>query len=165
MCRLIGKYLWDCFFKCNIIQFGTDQLRDAPTRYFVLILYAIYWCDSIVNLLTISVSLPGKNLLINQYANHLYVDKLKMSLLVTACGCFVALSILVVFTVHKKKHWLLSEHLRRQPCLYVDTVYCKFLLYISVEIDPFSCDQTSTIYNFLYLGRVNVCMITGTCCS
>ena len=25
------------------------------------------------------------------------------------------------------------------------TVYCKFLLYVSVEIDPFSCEQTSAI--------------------
>ena len=27
----------------------------------------------------------------------------------------------------------------------LDTVYCKFLLYVSVEIDPFSCEQTSAI--------------------
>ena len=31
------------------------------------------------------------------------------------------------------------------PILYLDTVYCKFLLYVSVEIDPFSCEQTSAI--------------------
>ena len=37
--------------------------------------------------------------------------------------------------------------LRRYYCsesksiLYLDTVYCKFLLYVSVEIDPFSCEQ------------------------
>ena len=29
--------------------------------------------------------------------------------------------------------------------LYLDTVYCKFLLHVSVEIDPFSCEQTSAI--------------------
>ena len=27
----------------------------------------------------------------------------------------------------------------------LDTVYCKFLLYESVEIDPFSCEQTLAI--------------------
>ena len=26
-----------------------------------------------------------------------------------------------------------------KPILYLDTIYCKFLLYVSVEIDPFSC--------------------------
>ena len=39
--------------------------------------------------------------------------------------------------------------------------------YSSVEIDPFSCEQKhrqfSTQSNFLSKGRVNVCMITGTC--
>ena len=32
-----------------------------------------------------------------------------------------------------------------KPILYLDTVYCKFLLYVSVEINPFSCEQTSAI--------------------
>ena len=32
-----------------------------------------------------------------------------------------------------------------KPILYLDTVYCKFLLYVSVEIDPFSCEQTLAI--------------------
>ena len=105
------------FFLCNIIQFGTDQLRDAPTRYSVSFLYGIYWCGSIINLLTICVSLPGKNLTFNQHLNIIYIDKLKCSLLVTASGCFVALSILVVIVVHKKKHWLLTEHLRGNPYL------------------------------------------------
>ena len=104
------------FFLSNIIQFGTDQLRDAPTRYSVLFLYAIYWCDSVSNLLTVSVSLPGKST-IRQHLNILYVDKLKSSFVVTTCGCFVALSILVVFIVHKKKHWLLTEHLGGNPYL------------------------------------------------
>ena len=105
------------FFLCNIIQFGTDQLRDVPTRYSVLFLYAIYWCDSIVNLLTVCISLPGKNIIIDHYRNYIYVDKLKSSLLLASSGCFVALSILVVFIVHKKKHWLLTEHLGGNPYL------------------------------------------------
>ena len=32
-----------------------------------------------------------------------------------------------------------------KPIFYQDTVYCKFLLYVCVEIDPFSCEQTSAI--------------------
>ena len=104
------------YFLCNIIQLGSDQLRDAPTRYSVLFLYAIYLCDSIVNLLTNCISLPG-NIYIGQHLNIIYVDKLKSSLQVTACGCFVALSILVIFIVHKKKHWLLTEHLGGNPYL------------------------------------------------
>ena len=32
-----------------------------------------------------------------------------------------------------------------KPILYLDTVYCKFLLYVSIEIDPFRCEQTSVV--------------------
>ena len=32
-----------------------------------------------------------------------------------------------------------------KPILYLDTGYCKFLLYVSVEIDPFSYEQKSAI--------------------
>ena len=32
-----------------------------------------------------------------------------------------------------------------KPILYQDMVYCKFLLYVCIEIDPFSCEQTSAI--------------------
>ena len=56
----------------------------------------------------------------------------------------------------------------RKPILYLDMVYCTFLLYVSIEIDPFRCNkhrQFSTLTNFLYLGLVNVNMITATCCS
>ena len=35
----------------------------------------------------------------------------------TVCGCFVALSILMVFVVHKNKHWLLAEYLGGNPYL------------------------------------------------
>ena len=65
---------------------------------------------------------------------------------------------------------LVSSHLssRRYCCsesktiLYLDTVYCKFLLYVSVEINPFKHRYFSTQTNLVYLGLVNVTMITGT---
>ena len=47
--------------------------------------------------------------------------------------------------------------------LYLDTVYCKFLLYVSVEINPFKHRYVSTQTNLVYLGLVYVTMITGTC--
>ena len=58
--------------------------------------------------------------------------------------------------------------LRRYYCsesitiLYLDTVYYKFLLYVSIEINPFKHRYFSTITNLVYLGLVNVTTITGT---
>ena len=46
--------------------------------------------------------------------------------------------------------------------LYLDTVYRKFLLYVSVEINPLKHRCFSTITNLVYLGLGYVTMITGT---
>ena len=46
--------------------------------------------------------------------------------------------------------------------LYLDTVYCRFLLYVSVEINPFKHRYFITQTNLAYLGIVYVTMITGT---
>ena len=46
--------------------------------------------------------------------------------------------------------------------LYQATVYCKFLLYVSVEINPFKHRYFSTQTNLVYLVLVYVTMITGT---
>ena len=46
--------------------------------------------------------------------------------------------------------------------LYLDTVYCKFLLYVSVKINSFKPRYFSTQTNLVYIGLVYVTMITGT---
>ena len=57
------------------------------------------------------------------------------------------------------QHYYCSESM---PILYLDTVYCKFLLYVSVGINPFKHLYFSTQTNLVYLGIVYVTMITGT---
>ena len=58
--------------------------------------------------------------------------------------------------------------LRRYYCskskaiLYLDTINCKFLLYVSVEINPFKQRYFSTQTNLVYLGLQYVTMIIGT---
>ena len=46
--------------------------------------------------------------------------------------------------------------------LYLDTVCCKFLPYVSVEINSLKHRYFSTQTNIAYLGRVYVTIITGT---
>ena len=59
---LIGLLAYFCarvFFIANILQFGTDQLRDMPTRKSTLFLLAFYWCDTFGELLALSIHIPG----------------------------------------------------------------------------------------------------------
>ena len=45
---------------------------------------------------------------------------------------------------------------------YLDMAYCKFLLYVNIETNPFKHRYFSTQTNLVYLGLVYVTMITGT---
>ena len=46
--------------------------------------------------------------------------------------------------------------------LYLDTVYCKFLLYVNVEINPLKHGCFSAQTNLVHLCLVYMTMITGT---
>ena len=50
---------------------------------------------------------------------------------------------------------------KSKAILYLDTVNCKFLLYVSVEINQFKYRYFSTQTNLVYLGLGYVTMITG----
>ena len=65
----------------------------------------------------------------------------------------------LVSSVLPSRRYYCSES---KTILYLDTVYCKFLLYVSVVINPFKHWYFSTQTNFVYLGLGYVTMITGT---
>ena len=64
-----------------------------------------------------------------------------------------------VFSLLSSRRYYRSES---KTILYLNTVYCKFLLYVSIEINPFKHRYFSTQTNLVYLGLVYVTMITGT---
>ena len=51
---------------------------------------------------------------------------------------------------------------RSKNILYLNTVYCNFLLYVSVEINPLRHRCFSAQTNLVYLGLECVTIITGT---
>ena len=60
----VAYYCGYIFFVANIIQFGTDQLRDAPTQYSVLFVHAYLWCDNFSSALTSLAYLPNHEVFI-----------------------------------------------------------------------------------------------------
>ena len=66
----------------------------------------------------------------------------------------------LVSSLLSSRHYYCSES---KTILYLDTVYCKFLLYLSIDINPFKHRYFSTQTNLVYIGLVYVTMITGTC--
>jgi len=106
------------FFLANIVQFGTDQLRDAPTRHSVVFLYAVYWCERLNSLLVlcIHVGLPNQYYIIHPQLIDYRID----SILLATTICFsMVLPIIAIVLAHKKKHWLLTEHSSLNPYLLI----------------------------------------------
>ena len=64
-----------------------------------------------------------------------------------------------VSSLQSLQHYYCRES---KPILYLDMVYCKFLLYVGIEINPFKHRYFSIQTDIVYLGLVNVTMITGT---
>ena len=102
-------------FLANVLQFGTDQLRDAPTCCSVLFLYAYYWWDNFSSLLTLSTNIPGHEFIINHYYDTIAFDKLMASLYGAVIFTSIFLSVTVILILHKKKHWLFMEGIGGNP--------------------------------------------------
>ena len=65
----------------------------------------------------------------------------------------------LVSSLLSSRHYYCSES---KIILYLDTVHCKCLLYVSIEINSFKYRYFSTQTNLVYLGLRYVTMITGT---
>ena len=103
------------FFLANSIQFGTDQLRDAPTRYSVLFLYAYYWCDNFCTLNALTTNIPGHEIKIILEKKILLFDSLKTALYILIMITSILLSTMVLLIVFKKKHLFMTENIGRNP--------------------------------------------------
>ena len=71
----------------------------------------------------------------------------------------VRFSLSLVSSLLPSRRYYYSES---KTILYLDTVYRKFLLYVSVEINPLKHRCFSTQTNLVYLGLIYVTMIAGT---
>ena len=117
---LFVSMLMYCFgavlFLSNVIQFGTDQLRDAPTRYSVRYIYAYFWSDSISKLIARATYLPGHEIVINSLHNIIAIDKTRSILMGAILSLSMLSSTLILFLVIKKqRQWFLTENNRENP--------------------------------------------------
>ena len=97
-------------FFSNIVQFGTDQLRDTPTRYSMYFICAYYWTDSFGQLLTAATNIPGHEIVIDKQRNIIAIDMLRGSLIGSLLCVSISLSSIVLYFVCKKKsRWFIFE--------------------------------------------------------
>ena len=103
-------------FLSNIVQFGTDQLRDVPTRYSVLFINAYFWTDSFSNLMTSITYWPGHDYIIDSRHDFIAFDKVRAVLMAIVLIFSILTSIAVLLLIHKKQsQWFLTEGTRENP--------------------------------------------------
>ena len=113
----------DVVFLSNVIQFGTDQLRDAPTHYSVLFINAYFWINSFGNIITSITNWPGHEFFINSRHHLISFDKVKTALVTAVLSFSILASVVLLVFVHKKqRQWLLTESTRDNPYKLVHNV-------------------------------------------
>ena len=96
----------NAMYLATILQFGTDQLRELPSSYTVLMLYAYYWSDNLGSLLTIGVNVPGHEMIFDPRKGAIQFDGLQ-NILVEIVLCISAiLLIAVLFLLRRKQDWI-----------------------------------------------------------
>ena len=106
----------EILFLSNIVQFGTDQLCDAPTTYSVYFICAYYWTDSFGQLLTAATNVPGHDILFDKNRNIIVIDRLRGYLIGAGSGLSIILTCIVIYLVYKKKSkWFIFEKCTHNP--------------------------------------------------
>ena len=110
----------EILFFCNIVQVGTEQLHDAPTRYSVYFICAYYWTDSFGQLLTAATNIPGHEIVVTQLENIIATDRLRAGIIASVLAFSIILISFVLYTVFKKKTiWFISEKCTQNPYMLV----------------------------------------------
>ena len=113
---LLGYYLGRVFFLTNVIQFGTDQIRDSPTQNSVLYIHMFFWSSNLTNMLSKTFSsLPHHEIILDSYHNILNIDSTKVVLLEVCLSISAIFSIIMLFIVQKYSDYFWTENIMGNP--------------------------------------------------
>ena len=104
-------------FIANILQFVMDQLRDAPTQDSVLFLYLYYWSNSFSAVIGSSMPIPGHTITLKIEHNYPVGKRSRIiiDLLFGLLSFSIMATIIVVYLLHKKKNWFVTEKIAGNP--------------------------------------------------
>ena len=113
---LSGYYLGRVFFLTNVIQFGTDQIRDSPTQNSVLYIQIFFWSSNLTNMLSKTFSsLPHHEIKLDSYHNIINIDSTKVVLLEVCLSISAIFLIIMLFIVQKYSDYFWTENIMGNP--------------------------------------------------
>ena len=111
---LLGYYLGRVFFLTNVIQFGTDQIRDSPTQNSVLYIHIFFWSSNLTNML--SKTFPNRELSrLDSYYKILTIDSTKVVLLEVCFSISAIFLIIILFIVQKYSDYFWTKNIVGNP--------------------------------------------------
>ena len=116
---LSGYYLGRVFFLTNVVQFGTDQIRDSPTQNSVLYIHIFFWSSNLSNLLSMTFSsIPHHEITLpvtyhNNTINN--IDPTALYLFQVSLSMSAIFSIIILFIVQKHSDYFLTEYIMGNP--------------------------------------------------
>ena len=102
-------------FIANILQFGTNQLRDAPSQDSVTFLCWYFWTGSLGSVISFSCILPGHNIIINIPHKTVGFDQLTTIIMLTLLCLSVVSSSFILFILHTRETLFWTESSRVNP--------------------------------------------------
>lgn len=164
-------------FVTTILQFGTDQLRDAPSQDSSVFLHWYFWVDSIAIAISLSTDIPGHRFQIDLLKQRFFIDRLRFILVVTVLCVSIFSSVITLGLLYSKKTWFLTEPVRINPyklvykvirfaCLNKKPIYRSAFTYCEDELPsrldlgkckyggPFTTEQVEDVKAFLGILKV-----------
>ena len=113
---LSSYYLGRVFFLTNVVQFGTDQIRDSPTQNSVLYIYIFFWSSNLSHLLSMTFSsIPHHEIRLTYHNNTINIDPTALYLLQVSLSMSAIFSIIILFIVQKHSDYFLTEYIMGNP--------------------------------------------------
>ena len=139
-------------------RIGRDPIRDVQIRAGAVRIYMYVWRYICHNISACHVYIMWAEL---GHSHFLYVPTV-LNVVTNGNGTgtnnvlkeTVRFGLSLVSILLSSRRYYCSES---NTILYLDTVYCKFLLYVSIEINPFKHRYFITQTNLVYLGIVCDC--------
>ena len=97
-------------FNANIIQFGLDQLRDAPSHNLVSFLSWYFWVYNFSSFMAQgAVNIPRNEFVVDSIDNIYKSDDLRVILYAAVLATSITLLAVFLLLVHKRQAWFLIE--------------------------------------------------------
>ncbi len=164
-------------FIANIMQFGTSQLREAPSQNSVIFLCWYFWVSGISNLISFSTHLSGHRSYINFPHKSFEFDKLNTGITAAILCLSGVSSAFILLLLHKRQTWFWTDTIRVNPyklvCKVINfsrlnkkPVYRSALTYCEDELPsrmdhgkmkyggPFTTEQVEDVKVFLRILKV-----------